>query len=315
MRLILFSTLFCASIIAEQSVRIDADVLFWQSSVDGLNYAVKSKSTTFLDDATIKAPTQDWDWGFRLGLGYHLPRDKWDLLATYTRMQAHASGHDDGVLFPSWGGAFVPSGESWYVQSGSAHWNANLNMLDVELGRDTQAGKHLTLRPLMGVRTLFLNQHYHLKYKGGNQLASGEEDRIHLQSDFWGVGLRLGVDSVWNIARGWGIYGNGSISLLSGHFNVKERETQKPEVLRELEWRQDVDPLVVAADLALGVQWDYLFSKDRYHFGMKLGWEFNVFFDQNQQIRWVGDSIPGFVISEDGDLSFQGVTLGFRFDF
>ena len=57
------------------------------------------------------------------------------------------------------------------------------------------------------------------------------------------------------------------------------------------------------------------FSRDRYHFGVKFGWEFNVFFDQNQLVRFVGDTAPGSFVQNDGELSFQGLTLGMRFDF
>ncbi|MES2123023.1 MAG: Lpg1974 family pore-forming outer membrane protein, partial [Chlamydiota bacterium] len=73
--------------------------------------------------------------------------------------------------------------------------------------------------------------------------------------------------------------------------------------------------VVVAADLALGLQWDYLFSQDRYHFGVKLGWEFNIFFDQNQLFNFMSSTNPGAINFQNDDLSFQGLTLGLRFDF
>jgi hypothetical protein len=186
----------------------------------------------------------------------------------------------------------------------------NLNMGDIELGRNCFVGKWLTIRPFMGVRGLVIDQDYHVTYKGGTVAPTGS-DHVHLDTDFWGVGLRMGFNTLWGLGKGLGIYGNGSASLLSGNFNVHEKEKGD----RPMHITRDIDNVVPVADLALGLQWDYLFSAERCHFGVKLGWEFNMFFDQNQLFNFMSTSLPGSVNFQNDDLSFQGVTLGFRFDF
>ncbi len=205
---------------------LDGELLFWKSNMGSLRYGITSKSTSLIKDGHLKQPHFEWDWGFRLGLGYKLPHDQWDLFANYTYVRGNAHGHanrSDNVVFPTW--------------------------------------------------------------------------------------------AIWGLGSGFGIYGNGSAALLSGHFDVHEKEKLEKADLRLVDIKNVVDNLVATADLALGLQWDYLFSRDRLHFGIKFGWEFNLFFDQNQLFNFLGSGSPGALSFKNDDLTFHGMTLGLRFDF
>ncbi len=296
---------------------IEGDALLWVSSLDGLSYAVKSDRTTSLSHAHVKEPDFDWDWGVRLGLGYKLPYDKWDIFINYTYVHAHAEGgvsDEDGAVFPQWQAPFGLTAPI-YATHAKAHWNANVNIGDIELGRDCFVANWLSIRPFMGVRGLVIDQDYDVRYTGGTAVPAGDRDKVSLDNDFWGVGIRLGFDSLWGLGAGWSLYGNGAASLLSGHFSIHEHERVEEAEVTRVNLSNHVDNVIVTAEMALGIQWDYLFSKDSYHFGFKFGWEFNVFFDQNQLVRFVGDTAPGLFVRNDGDLSFQGLTFGMRFDF
>jgi hypothetical protein len=296
-------------------VWLDGEALYWQSNMGSLGYGIESSSTSIIKHGHVKHLDFDWNWGFRLGLGYKLPHDKWDLLATYTHLFGNAHGHAGGsgdVVFPSWATNFGFSAPL-YADKAKTHWHLNLNMADLELGRNCLASHCLSMRPFMGVRGLFIDHDFSVNYTGGS-VAPGDVDRFRADSDFWGVGLRFGVDTLWGLGKGVGIYGNGSASLLSGHFDVHEKEKPKHAPLR-VNIENDVDNVVAAADLALGLQWDYLFSNDRFHLGLKFGWEFNLFFDQNQLFNFLSSENPGAMNFKNDDLTFQGVTLGLRFDF
>ncbi len=294
---------------------IDAEALFWQSNVGSLDYGITSSSTSTINHGRVKHPEFDWDWGCRVGLGYKIPHDKWDLFANYTYIHGHGHGHaggSDHVVFPVFA-TNASSRSPFFANSAKAHWDMNLNMGDIELGRTCFVGRWLTIRPFLGVRGVVIDQDYHVEYQGGT-VAPGDKDKLHLDTDFWGVGLRFGANTLWGLGCGLSIYGNGSASLLSGNFDVKERERLKKADLLIMNAKRDVDNVVAEANLALGLQWDYLFSKDRFHVGVKLGWELEMFFDQNQLFNFAGAS-PGFFQTHRDDLSFQGVTLGFRLDF
>lgn len=301
----------------DDRVWLNTEVLFFQPHIGSLSYGTESKSTTTIRDGEVKSPHFDWSAGYRAGIGYKIPHDHWDLFANYTYLQgsAHGSaGDNDHVVFPIWATHFGSTpADPFYAASATAHWNMHLNMGDLELGRNCFAGKWVSIRPFLGVRGMTINQDYHVKYKGGT-VAPLDTDNLHLNTDFWGVGVRMGFNSLWGVGRGFSLYGNGSASLLSGHFDVHEREKLINAHLKKMNIESRVNNVVVDADVSLGVQWDYMFSRDRYHFGVKMGWEFDMFFNQNQLFNFSGTN-PGALRCQHDDLSFQGVTLGFRFDF
>jgi hypothetical protein len=294
---------------------VDAEVLYWKASEDDLDFAIGSKSTTTIEDGSIRSPHFLWDWGFRLGAGYKVPHDQWDLYIGYTYVHTHAHGslhRFEGAVFPTWMAAFASNGT--FASSAQAHLHANVNVVDLELGRTCTTSSWLTLRPFIGVRGLLIDQDYKITYAGGT-VAPGDRYKNDLDIDFWGVGLRMGIDSLWGLGKGFSLYGNGAISLLSGHWSDDQFEKFVVTENTFVDLEDNHSNVVPTAEAALGIQWDYMFHRNRYHFGMKFGWEFNVFFDQNRLIRFVNNTNPGAFTRNDGNLGFQGLTLGMRFDF
>lgn len=151
---------------------IDADLLFWQSNMGQLNLGTTSRSATSLDHAVVENLDFKWDWGFRLGAGYKLPHDHWDIFLNYTFLDAFAEkkkhAPTGGALFPTW---IVPFGlpDGYFTVVGEARWSAHLNIADAELGRTCFVSKWLSIRPFMGVRTAFIGQKMRVKYQGEQQ--------------------------------------------------------------------------------------------------------------------------------------------------
>ncbi len=289
---------------------IDAEVLYWKAYEDDLSFGTTSDSTTRIDHGHVQSPHFQWNWGGRLGVGIKLPKhDQWDLYTQYTYVHAEAARHVHQTFFPSW-----MAGSSGYATSAKAHVDTNVNIGDLELGRTCGVGSWLTLRPFIGVRGLVIDQNVSFGYKGGTA-AAGDTYHNHLDSNLWAVGLRMGVDSLWGLGRGFSVYGNGAASLLSSHLSSHQNEHFKKAHTAFVNLKDTQNNVVPTAEIALGIQWDYLFHQDRYHFGFKFGWEFNVFFDQNRLVRFVNHDNPGPWSRNDGDLGFQGLTFGMRFDF
>lgn len=299
----------------DDRIYMNLEALFWQSNMGSLSFGVESDSSSSVQNGNCKSPSFDWKWGYRLGMGYRIPHDRWDLFANYTYLYGSAHGHagkDSRVVFPRWATNFA--GKSpFYADSSKADWNVHLNMGDLELGRTCFPSKWLSLRPFVGLRGGTIDQKYTVAYNGGT-IAPSDSDKLDLNTDFWGVGLRMGVNTLWGLGSGISIYGNGSTSLLSGHFTVHEREKLIWQELQKMKLESQVNNVVVEADVALGLQWDYLFSKERYHIGLKMGWEFDIYFNQNQLFHFTSTN-PGSFQTQSDDLSFQGLTVGFRFDF
>jgi hypothetical protein len=161
-----------------------------------------------------------------------------------------------------------------------------------------------------------------LQYATTSKSQTRVQDGHIKAPDFeWDGGLRLGLgiklpyfDSLWGLGGGWGLFGNGAASMLVGDFTVRQREKLKEADLTRLNFKAEMNTIVAIAELALGLQWDKLFAQDHYHLGFKFGWELNVFFDQNRLVQFLG-STPGAISQSDANFSFQGLTIGLRFDF
>lgn len=74
------------------NVTLSGSALYWKAYEEGLDYAIKSSSgVSFIDEGNVKRMKFDWDWGFRLDLGYQIPHQKMDLDLIWTRYETDGS--------------------------------------------------------------------------------------------------------------------------------------------------------------------------------------------------------------------------------
>ena len=291
------------------------EILLWKAQQEDLSFAVKSASTTSIQRGKTKDPKFNWDFGFRVGLGYNIPHDNWDVSASYTQFQTQSHTQEyapaGGALFPSWEYAGAPSD---YVTKAIANWRLHLQLGDLELGKAIGVSKWLSIRPHIGVRSAWIFQKYKIQYSGGTAVPFGDRDDVNMTNNFLGIGGRVGMDSVWGLCPGFSIFGDGALSLLSGFFAVHQTEQLHNAGTTYVNLSYNPTNVVTMFDLALGFQYDKFFHHRKYHLGVKLGYEFNYLFDQTQFMQFISGN-PGSFNSSNGDLSLMGVTLGFRFDF
>lgn len=350
---------------------VTAAGFYWNSHQDGMEYALHNGvvgpgedpdvnggagitaiwGLNNLVDAKFLNPNYKWDFGFKLGLGYNTTCDGWDIGVLWTWYRGKANDHveaeqgDNAVLLPLWS-AYAPlQGLTLYATDIETNWNLELNLVDIDMGREFWTSKYLTMRPHIGVRIAFLDQKYKIAHKGGsfsansnagaNPIQTGVNNTVLMHNDFSGAGIRAGLETVWNLGCGWGLYGDFSLSIIYGRFSVKYDETNRGVVTphsrkRIAETYDSFRASRAIADLGLGVQYHTMFCDCAYGFTAMLGWEHHLFFDQNQLWRVVrlGD-VPGNSPSGEqsnttgensfhqrrGDLDTQGWTLTLRFEF
>jgi hypothetical protein len=305
---------------------ITADALYWIAHEDGIPIAIENEGQGFtanLSDADGKNLDWNWDWGFRIGVGYNTPHDGWDLGLTWMRVYGRAHEHkhvsSNNALWPTFthpaaslNGANLGLGP--YTKS-HAHWKLQLNQIDLDLGRDFFVSKWLTLRPYFGLRTDWIHQKLEIHYNRF-QGVSGRDYEVELKNNFWGLGVAAGLDTQWGLGGGWSIFGNAAFAILYG-FHDLDREDELSNIIESTFVDLDSSYRVsrTIGDLQLGLRWDKMFDKDRYHLGIQAGWEHHIYFGQNQFPRFVDDSALGDYVANQGDLTFQGWTLAARFDF
>jgi Legionella pneumophila major outer membrane protein precursor len=251
------------------------------------------------------------------------------------------------------------------VTQARARWRLRLNLLDGELGRNYKVGSFLDLRPFISLRGAWISQQYHADYVGTLLLQSirtqvipktisgTAASKTRIKNDFTGVGPRLGFDTDWILGKGFSIYGHAAIGLLFGEFDIHSKTNLF--LAADLTFSTGLPPIEVfndcaisnlkdefhsskaCTDLELGIQWEKKFLNQRMAILLQLGWDFHIFFGQNQ-IIYLRNEVnpnpeypvftPGTPISQNftrstnfikdrrsGDLSLQGLTFSARLDF
>ena len=165
-------------------VALTASGFYWNAHQDGMEYAVKSEvfgdntDRAFIINGEYENPSFKWNFGFKLGLGYNTPCDGWDIGILWTNYNGRASSHneseadDNTTLITLWSDFQLGdnSGPFYYPLFASdinTSWKLKLNLIDIELGRDSWFGTRLSVRPHMGLRVAYLIQDYNFEYSGG----------------------------------------------------------------------------------------------------------------------------------------------------
>jgi hypothetical protein len=285
--------------------------LYWRTREGGLEYAVEraSDSPGVYTDAVSKKLTFDWHSGFRVGLGVHLPHDGWDIYVNYTDFRPDQSNHASGSVFPLlvYQGQFPIDN----VTDAHAHWEVDFQTLDVEVGRSYYIGKSFILRPNIGVRGAWIDQHSRFSYRGGD-ISAGSEYTVHGKNDFKGAGIRAGLNSNWYFGQGISFNGDLFASLVAGHFDLSQHQKQNGVEVIDLD--SDLNLISPNVQLFLGISWDRNFYQDKCHFGITFGFETQYWWRQNQLEHFTDSSAPIYV-RPDEDLAFYGLNLKARLDF
>ncbi len=298
---------------------ITADFIYWATRMDGLGYAVTNAAMNTTAKGSVSQPDLGWDPGFKVGLGYNLAHDGWDIFAEYTYLRPDASdsvASASGTMLRLWSNAFGNFGgiSNTPIQSASASFCQDLNVLDVELGRNYFISRYLTLRPFFGVKASWIDTTYDIRTVDFQDSTFGVETAI--SQDTWAVGLRTGMDTVWWFNQYFGIFGDFALSALWENFDVDRLDTTLTydadgNVIATLNsfWTNNCfTSLQSVFEIALGLEADAWFNDDQFHFGVKAGWEMQYWPNQNQLFSL-------FEEGSHGDLGFMGFTLKFRFDF
>lgn len=327
-------------------VYIQADYILWHASEGGLAYVdhggvyaatTVATSNNTLSQGQVLAPHFKLSSGFKVGLGLDFDYDGWDLGATYTWLHTHASSSysavTSGINKTLLGGNFLVTGSSGAnglivadvpSVSGSGDWRLHFNNIDLALGRNFFLSPKLTCRPHFGLKGAWHTQHFDVAYNQSGTAyditasdhptsSVSEAYAITNTQHYWGLGIRTGLDTSWMFTRNWSLFGNWAISALWGQFtdsrvDVTNATTAAGASLltnyTAMNLHSRTHQLNGVMEFELGLRYDYWFSDDEYRFRVEAGWENQLWFNQNN-----------FYGTNGGNLSLQGFTLNFRFDF
>ncbi|MBY0529798.1 MAG: hypothetical protein K2P51_06365 [Rhabdochlamydiaceae bacterium] len=287
---------------------VRSDALYWRATLDNLIYAYTNHNPSDTINRTVKSIQPSWDWGFRLGAGYAIPRDNWDLAFYWTHQSGSAKSHTTGKISPVWWLASVISDLSG-ITFASGRWSPELNQLDLSLGRDYYVGSFLTLRPNVGLRNTWIEQDIHIHYN-----IPSDEGNLRVWNNYWGFGFLGGLDTKWLITKDWHLFANGSYAIIYGNFDAGFSGHLDDNHLINVNKNFHAGRSIL--DLQAGFEWAHTFFKERIAFVFRAGYEYHLYPAQNQLPLPTGNnSFSNSFSTLDGDLAYQGLFLSGQFDF
>lgn len=311
---------------------VTGEWLYWQANENGLTYAVNNPDFDLADDTMMGSgqtaqPKFDWHSGLRLGIGYNLPHDGWEteFLWTWYEDQADDSQTSSGetpTILPMFVHPNVYNTQSiGATLSANASLFLHLNLLDLGLAKQFKVSEFLFIKPTIGIRSAWLNQHYTINYSDLFDRSSEivlSEYSTSIQNNYWGLGILGGFESEWNIKWGLSLFGNFDLSLLYGFFdNTYTESFVTPSGAGGVVVSEDNSFRAgrAIADLQLGVRWTSPSIKDRVKIVLQAGWEQHMYFSQNQMIHFVDGQSWGNFVQNQGDVDFQGWSAGLHLYF
>jgi len=299
-----------------------ADALYWKPTQDDLTYTFRNHeevdaqgNVNGLFSGNAKDLKPDWNVGFRLGLGYNMPYDQWDLELVWTNYRNNSHSSTDAPPKGYLLSALSPIG----VGGGSGLWNAEATLklrydtLDLELGRAFYTSKALSFRPFVGARLARINERFNAKSTGIINPIFGRNLFTKFQNLFHAWGARAGLDMNWRFGSHWGIIGRAAGSIVYGRYHVSSIQTASSSISGfEYDVSNGFHRVRFNAEGMAGIEWDAYVNRNRAHLFFSLGYEITEWFDYNHTRNFFNGAL---YVQKGGDLGLQGVTFSARVDF
>lgn len=282
-----------------------AEVATWALKIDYIPFENSAGESAVDYTETVKMVTFNWHLGARAGLGYHIDRDYWDTQIYYTWFHTHGS---DGTIptnalsdiTTAFLGEWLSFG--FVTTSGNIQWTVHVNALDWDLGRTCDAGRGLTFRPVFGIKGGWINQTIHSQWTSKQYIAT--ED---IKNNFWGVGPKGGIDTNWSIGsicnHSFNIFGDTSLAFLGGRWFIKDVQ-KSPTMNSQINGINPTKTWTATFMFQgqMGLSWDMIFNKDRSNVGVRVGYEFQYWFDQLKVFTFLEGTLHSPLILQGGML-------------
>lgn len=305
-----FALCFMAAFASAPDFYSTAEFLYWQPQEGGLDFAATTETDT---SSHTRAHNFQFDYepGIRLGIGHIVPHSLWDIFLqwTYVRVDESQARRSSGMTAKT-----VTATRIFDVSPlahAHAHWSVILHQANLELGKVFPQSTWLDIRPHIGIATAWIDQSLRCSY---DFLTTGTSTaEVKANNNFFGIGLRSGVQTTWHLGGDWSIIGSGAGALLWGHFNVRDNAMQGTTFLHSVS--DQIHRLRTEVQLMLGFLWKHVVRDGRYVWNVRIGYEFNEWFGQNQLYKFSQGNNGGTLVRESNNLGFQGLNVGAQLDF
>lgn len=251
-----------------------------------------------------------WDPGFRIGFGYLLPHDGWEIEANYTwyfNKKRHvfsvsSFGNTDFPNFPVNGqqglldpwinpDVLITMSEIFIYpefDQVKTQWELQFNQIDFVFGKKLSLSRFMDMRAYAGARGAWFTTRF-------NNIASNKalfsvlfssnnfSDRF--RDRIWGAGLLVGVQPRWWFFQNFMLFSNIDAALLWGKIKVRKNEDYTSINLfgaKSIDFHNtslnSFFKMQTVLDLSLGLHWEKTWC-NRFITYFDLAWEQHVWFD------------------------------------
>ncbi|MBX9745124.1 MAG: hypothetical protein K2X08_07950, partial [Chlamydiales bacterium] len=210
-------------------VYVSADALYWKAFEGGTDYLMKVKA---INSSTAPGPIVgyslmpefNWQWGFRIEVGYRTAHDDWDLAAHFTWFYNKANSTINALagdqLFSLF---FQPMPLNLTLTNATSDLWLHFYDTDLCLQKSYFLSHNFSITSLAALRTTWINQKAHSFTSGYDPTARVINLDLSGINHLWGIGPKIGFSPRWFIGPHWNIFGAFSGSLLYGEFDVDSR--------------------------------------------------------------------------------------------
>ncbi len=257
------------------------------------NY-VKTTNTTSTSALTTneydtRSVDSDYEFGWGADVSYHFPGNGRDVTLAFTQLNSSESNSSVDTK----GKLYQPrSTISTAYSDASGKVKVDYDAADLTFGQVITAGNRITLHPFAGLRYAYIDYKatgvygHQSEHVNGNGNGNVQVDTVTLESDFQGIGPRLGSDAMVNLGNGFSLKGTLGVSLLIGNVDVNEDEYFYTNTSKGSDTHNayDVDTntrVVPEADAKLSAMYT-VDMNDGYSLGFEAGWQVTNYFDAIQ---------------------------------
>lgn len=323
------------------NITVNAAWLYWKASGDDFEYAVDKVRRpglavgSFVSEEKFHDLSFDLKSGFRVGVGFDVPRTAWGINVDWTHFHTSAKGHTivvgdttpTGTVaagLPVLAGFTTGTIADGDVVTFAASDKFKYDTVDIEFGKWLCCGDSaLMFRPHAGFRVADIQERFRDGVTGTGDTTFGEDGYTAAawqhNNHFKGFGVRVGLDTDFHLCDGWSLVGRGAASAIWGTTKYKNNLVLSTGTTGAFsdEIREDIHNTRFITDLSFGIRYKTM-ACDCYPVVVELAWEHHYLFNQHRY--WVDNA---YGVSSDatsswkntGDVALQGLTLSFGLDF
>lgn len=278
---------------------LDAEYLYLKPHSQANDYAIANMNNTDVPDGIVA--NRDWSWrsAFRVGLGYGLRGQPWNVGFFYTYLHDNTNGNavspGGGFLFAT----LTHPGTVAEVQTAAAANSLNYNVYDLEIGRWCCPTKNLSVRLFGGGRFARIDQNFTASYDGGD----ANQDVVARQLHFNGGGFRAGAEAMQNLFGGFSLFGRANAALVAGEFHSTLVETNNAGATTLTNYTNRFEKVVPVAELLAGLGWQFRTLR------LFAGYQYINWFGLVNVPSFVDDAHQGKFVRQTSDLGLEGLVL------